>query len=84
MRQAMRFLIDTGEVVEVGGEVVLLAGAYRQATDVVKRCLQSRGEATVSELRQALGSSRRIVVPLLERLDREGVTQRVGDKRRLR
>jgi len=37
----------------------------------------------VSELRQALESSRRIMVPLLERLDREGVTRRVGDKRKL-
>jgi hypothetical protein len=35
-------------------------------------------------LRQALGSSRRIMVPLLERLDRDGFTARVGDKRRLR
>jgi len=37
----------------------------------------------VSELRQALESSRRIMVPLLERLDRDGVTRRVEDKRML-
>jgi hypothetical protein len=35
-------------------------------------------------LRQALGSSRRVMVPLLERLDREGFTRRMGDKRSLR
>jgi len=55
-------------------------------------CMKSRiiefisknGPATVSELRQALESSRRIMVPLLEKLDREGVTRRMGDKRSLR
>jgi hypothetical protein len=38
----------------------------------------------VSQLRQSLGSSRRIMVPLVERLDRDGVTRRVGDKRSVR
>src|SRR5206468_4203615 len=36
-----------------------------------------------NRMRQALGSSRRVMVPLLERLDRDGVTRRVGDKRML-
>jgi selenocysteine-specific elongation factor len=50
----------------------------------VAEFISNNGPATVSELRQALGSSRRVMVPLLERLDREGVTTRAGDKRRLR
>jgi selenocysteine-specific elongation factor len=37
---------------------------------------------TVSEARQALQSSRRVVVPLLELLDRQGVTRRLADDRR--
>jgi hypothetical protein len=40
--------------------------------------------ATVSQLRQELQSSRRIIVPFLEKLDRDGVTQRVADRRRLK
>jgi hypothetical protein len=35
-------------------------------------------------LRQEVGASRRIVIPLLEKLDREGVTRREGDKRMIR
>ncbi|MBM3839134.1 MAG: selenocysteine-specific translation elongation factor [Verrucomicrobia bacterium] len=83
-QQALRFLIETGEAVEVGDEVVLLADAYARATQTVRQFLQAQGSATVSELRQAIGASRRIVVPLLERLDKEGVTRRDGDKRVLR
>ncbi|MBI2948031.1 MAG: selenocysteine-specific translation elongation factor [Verrucomicrobia bacterium] len=83
-QQALRFLVETGEAMEVGDEVVLLADAYARATQAVKQFLQAHQSATVSELRQAIGASRRIVVPLLERLDKEGVTRREGDQRVLR
>ncbi len=83
-QKALRFLLETGEAVEIGGEVVLLAENFTRATEAIKRFLRGHGPATVSELRQAVGASRRIVVPLLEKLDREGVTRREGDKRVLR
>lgn len=83
-QQALRFLIETGEAAEAGDEVVLLADAYACAVEIVKGFLLAHKTATVSELRQAIGASRRIVVPLLERLDKEGVTRREGDKRVLR
>jgi selenocysteine-specific elongation factor len=79
--QALRFLLDTGEAVEISPEVVLSAEAWQRAVSVIKEQLRARGAATVSDLRQALGSSRRVMVPLLERLDREGVTRRQGDLR---
>ena len=45
--------------------------------------LSKNGPATVSELRQALETSRRIMVPFLERLDREGFTRRMVTSERL-
>ncbi|HXP14462.1 MAG TPA: SelB C-terminal domain-containing protein, partial [Actinomycetes bacterium] len=36
-----------------------------------------------SEAREALGTTRRTLIPLLEHLDRTGVTVRQGDLRRL-
>jgi selenocysteine-specific elongation factor len=62
----------------------LSGDAFAKMRDVVIALIREKGTASVSELRQALGSSRRIVVPLLERFDREGVTRRLGDKRTLR
>jgi len=50
----------------------------------VRAFLREHGPATAGELRQALGTSRRVVIPLLERLDKEGVTRREGDHRSLR
>ena len=83
-RQVVRFLIENGDVTELASDVVLLRKSFERMKSQVAEFISKNGPATVSELRQAVGSSRRIMVPLLERLDRDGVTIRAGDKRRLR
>ena len=83
-QRALRFLIDTGEVVEISTELVMSARSVAQASAQVRAFIGQHGPATVSELRQSVGASRRIVVPLLEYLDRTFVTLRHGDKRTLR
>jgi selenocysteine-specific elongation factor len=82
-RQVLRFLIENGDITELALDVVLLRASFERMKSQVSEFISKNGPATVSELRQALGSSRRIMVPLLERLDRDGVTRRVGDKRML-
>jgi selenocysteine-specific elongation factor len=82
--QALRFLLETGEAVELGDDLVMLAENFARAAEAIKKHIRERGPATVSDLRQMLGTNRRVIVPLLERLDREGVTLRQGDKRVLR
>jgi len=79
----LRFLIESGGVIEVNSDAVLLREDFDRMKSQITEFISKNGPATVSELRQALGSSRRIMVPLLERLDRDGVTRRVGDKRML-
>jgi selenocysteine-specific elongation factor len=82
-QRVLRFLIETGEVSEVGSDVVLLRENFERMKDAVADFISQNGPATVSDLRQRLQSSRRIMVPFLERLDRDGVTRRAGDKRML-
>jgi selenocysteine-specific elongation factor len=82
-RQVMRFLIENGDVTELVLDVLLLRESFERMKSQVAEFISKNGPATVSELRQALGTSRRVMVPLLERLDRDGVTTRGGDKRRL-
>lgn len=82
--QALRYLIQNDEAVELGPDVVLSATAFHQAKDRITALLRRNHHATASDLRLLLGSSRRIVIPLLERLDRDGITTRDGDVRRLR
>lgn len=81
-QQALRFLLQTGEATEISKELVLLTATYSRAVELIRASL-SRAPATASELRQALNTSRRVIIPLLEHLDKVGVTRREGDKRSL-
>ncbi len=83
-QQALKFLLTNGEAVEISPEVILSSDAFGRAVELVRQHLRARGPATVSELKTLLGSSRRIMVPLLEKLDRDGITRRDGDRRSLR
>jgi selenocysteine-specific elongation factor len=83
-QRALKFLVESGEVIEISAELVLSTSAVAQATAHVKAFIAKHGPATVSDLRQRLGSSRRVVVPFLEYLDRTFVTVRHGDRRALR
>jgi selenocysteine-specific elongation factor len=83
-RRVVRFLIDSGEVIEISSDVLLLRENFERMKNSVVDFISKNGPATVSELRQELKSSRRIMVPFLERLDRESFTRRIGDKRTLR
>jgi selenocysteine-specific elongation factor len=83
-QRALKFLIESGEVIEISAELVMSAAAVAQATAQVRAFMAKHGPATVSEVRQSLGSSRRVVVPFLEYLDRSFVTVRHGDRRALR
>jgi selenocysteine-specific elongation factor len=83
-QQALRFLLINGEAVDVGPDVVLASEAMAKVIAAVREHIGRHGPALVSELKTALGSSRRIMVPLLEKLDRDGVTRREGDRRVLR
>lgn len=82
-RQALGFLIEQGEIVEIGSDVILSREAFSQMKEIVTAFIARNGPATVSDLRQALGTSRRVVVPFLEQLDRNRITRRNGDQRTL-
>ena len=69
-------------VLRLPGDVVLLPDAPQRAAELLRRLPQP---FTASAAREALGTSRRVAIPLLEHLDRVGLTQRVdADRRRLR
>lgn len=81
--EVLKYLLDTGEVIELNTEIVMLKTAYDEMGSGIVGWMKANGPATVSDLRQAAGTSRRIIMPILERFDRQGVTVRDGDKRKL-
>lgn len=83
-QKALRFLVETGEVIELDPKTVIAAEGYRLIRSGIRDYLERHGKATASELREHTATSRRILMPLLERLDSEGMTLRQGDWRRLK
>ena len=62
------------------GPIVLLPSAPQQAAEILG---QQPGEFTLSQARQALGTTRRVAVPLLEYMDARGLTRRTSDSARV-
>lgn len=83
-QKALKFFIETGEVIQIDEANVLAAAAFERACSKVKLMLKVKKSASTSELRQAIGTSRRIAMPVLEIMDKRGITVREGDLRRLR
>ena len=72
-------LARAGHLLRVADTVVLLPGADERAVEVLRGLPQPFPAAAA---REALGSTRRVVLPLLAHLDRTGRTRRLPDDRR--
>jgi selenocysteine-specific elongation factor len=71
-----------GLLLRISDQIVLAPGADAEAAKVLGELPQP---FTTSQARQALRTSRRVAIPLLEYLDRARVTERLpGDERRIR
>jgi selenocysteine-specific elongation factor len=68
-----------GLLLRLPGNVLLAPGAPGRAARILAGLPQP---FTAAEARKALQTSRRVVIPLLEWLDRKGITKRLADDRR--
>jgi selenocysteine-specific elongation factor len=77
---AFETLLASGALVRVGDDLYRReqVAAIRAALEAE---LRTRGHVTVAQFRDAIGTSRRYAVPLLEWFDANGVTVRDGDNR---
>jgi len=79
-----RRLEETGALVRLGGGVAVGAEAYARARALAVDECRAAGSITLARFRDLLGTGRRPAQLLLERLDADGITRRVGDHRVLR
>ena len=82
VRDAFETLVAAGALVRIGDDVYR-RGQMDRAQAIVADVLKGGG-ATTSQVRTALGVSRKYALPLLEHFDSAGLTVRDGDLRRLR
>jgi selenocysteine-specific elongation factor len=71
-------------IIRIGPDLAVHADAIEQATARLRAAYQAEGPLTAARAKEALGTSRKYAVPLLEELDRQGRTRRHGDVREVR
>jgi len=72
--------VRAGQLMRISDQVVLAPGADLMAGEVLSRLPQP---FTAAQARQALDTTRRTAIPLLEYLDSAGITKRLPDDRRV-
>jgi selenocysteine-specific elongation factor len=82
--EVVRALAQKGDLVRLSDDVAFTRPAYEEAVALVRDMVAGEGSVTVATLRDRMGASRRPVLALLEYLDAQRVTRRVGDQRVLR
>jgi selenocysteine-specific elongation factor len=81
--ELIRAVSSEGRLVRISHDLVVTPEFMAKAEQIVR----SRGQPpgiTVSAFREALGTSRRVALPILEYFDANGLTRRQGDVRVLR
>ena len=80
----LTLLADQGKVVKVSDSVIFATSAYEEMVERISAEITKRGEITVADVRTTFGTSRKYALALLEYLDQQRITKRVGDARVLR
>ncbi|MBE0430851.1 MAG: selenocysteine-specific translation elongation factor [Dehalococcoidia bacterium] len=80
----LSLLLEQKKVVKVGEGIVFSASAYEEMVTRVTQHIGSQGTITVAEVRDLFQTSRKYAKALMEHLDAEKITLRVGDERVLR
>jgi selenocysteine-specific elongation factor len=77
-------LIEQGHLVKVSEAVLFSAQTYQQMKRTIVGHLQREGTITLAQARDMFQTSRKYVQAMLEDLDDQRITRRVGDERVLR
>jgi selenocysteine-specific elongation factor len=79
--ELVNLLVAQGKVIKVSDNVVFATKAYNEMLAKITARIKEKGRISLGEVRDMFGTSRKYVQALLEYLDREKVTRRVGDDR---
>ena len=82
--ELLNLLFEQGKAIKVSDNVIFSPQAYRQMVQKITEYMKSKGKITVAEVRDLLATSRKYALALMEYMDEQKVTRRVGDERVLR
>lgn len=77
-------MINEDLIVKVSDKIVFSYSAYNFMVEEVTRFLRANGEITIADVRDLFKTSRKYALSLMDYLDKQQVTKRLGDIRVLR
>ncbi len=84
LTEVIRLLEREGSIVRVTTDMYFLASSIVELRATLVQFLGVKGEMNAAAFRDLIGSSRKYTIPLLEYFDRDGLTIRIGDIRKLK
>jgi len=84
LMEVIRVMEREKSIVRVATDLYYLPECVDKVRGLLYKYLSDNNEITAANFRDLLGSSRKYTIALLEHFDREGITLRVGDARRLK
>lgn len=79
----LKLLGKEGSLIRISDSMYLTSSAYNRMIADLRNFFSKKPEMTVAEFRDILGTTRKYALPILEYLDSNKVTLRVGDIRKL-
>jgi len=79
--EALAALIEQGQLVKLGENILFLRETCDAASAAIVAYLRAHGKITAAEARDLLGGTRKYILPLLEYMDAQKITRRMGDER---
>jgi len=74
-------LIKLNFLVSLDGNIIYHKQVYEKLKKSILELFDTRDKVTVSEAKDAVGLSRKYIIPLLNRIENEGLLKRLGDFR---
>lgn len=79
--EVLSAVVDLGQLIQLSDDVLLLPETYRAALDRIRAHFSEQPTITVAQVRDFFATSRKYALALMEHLDAQGLTKRVGDER---
>lgn len=79
----INYLRDKGELIEIKNDLLFTAADFAKISDKVVNLIKTEKKVTASRIKDHLNTTRKYIIPLLEKLDALEITRREGDFRTL-
>ena len=82
-QKVLDYLTDEGDLVSLEPDLLFTRQAMEEAEGLLRGLAEKEGMVTLAQFRDAIGTSRKYAIALLEYWDLTGLTRKEGDARRL-